>query len=111
MTSTKFTSPTNLDEDVKLWGGVTVSWSKDYGERAEEEATENRGIPLHKRDRPSRSLPRRGGTSGPQVWSPRLPICQIALMRNGQVIQTLDYSSGQRAASFPRPPARVPPRT
>jgi hypothetical protein len=35
----KLTSPTT-DSDVKLWGGVTVSWSKDYGESAEEETTE-----------------------------------------------------------------------
>lgn len=34
---TKVTSPTN-SKDVKLWGGVTISWSKDYGP-AEEEAT------------------------------------------------------------------------
>jgi hypothetical protein len=33
----KVTSPTN-SKDVKLWGGVTISWSKDYGP-AEEEAT------------------------------------------------------------------------
>ena len=32
----KLTSPTN-DSDVKLWGGVTVSWSKSYGAAAEEE--------------------------------------------------------------------------
>jgi hypothetical protein len=37
---TKITSPTNLDEDVKLWGGVTVNWSKDYGESAEEDTAE-----------------------------------------------------------------------
>ena len=36
---TKFTSPTD-ESDAKLWGGVTVSWSKDYGEAAEEEAAE-----------------------------------------------------------------------
>ncbi|HUR96151.1 MAG TPA: TorF family putative porin [Gemmatimonadales bacterium] len=34
---TKITSPSNTDESVKLWGGVTISWSKDYGEAAEEE--------------------------------------------------------------------------
>lgn len=33
---TKVTSPTKT-KDVKLWGGVTISWSKDYGP-AEEEA-------------------------------------------------------------------------
>ena len=38
--ATKVQSPTNLDEDYKVWGGVTVSWSKDYGESAEEGATE-----------------------------------------------------------------------
>jgi hypothetical protein len=37
---TKITSPTNLDEDVKFWGGVTISWSKDYGESAEEDTAE-----------------------------------------------------------------------
>jgi hypothetical protein len=37
--ATKVTSPTNFDKDVKLWGGVTVSWSKDYGE-SEEDAAE-----------------------------------------------------------------------
>ena len=26
--------------DVKLWGGATISWSKDYGESAEEDAAE-----------------------------------------------------------------------
>jgi hypothetical protein len=35
---TKFTSPTN-EKDVKLWGGVTISWSKSYGAAAEEEET------------------------------------------------------------------------
>jgi hypothetical protein len=33
---TKFTSPTK-EKDVKLWGGVTISWSKSYGAAAEEE--------------------------------------------------------------------------
>ena len=33
---TKITSPTNTDKSVKLWGGVTISWSKDYGPAAEE---------------------------------------------------------------------------
>jgi hypothetical protein len=37
--ATKVTSPTNLDKDVKLWGGVTISWSKSYGEEAAEEET------------------------------------------------------------------------
>ena len=35
----KLTSPTN-DSDVKLWGGVTLSWSKSYGAAAEEEEEE-----------------------------------------------------------------------
>jgi len=35
----KITSPTNT-KDVKLWGGVTISWSKEYGAAAEEETTE-----------------------------------------------------------------------
>jgi hypothetical protein len=35
----KLTSPTS-DSDVKVWGGATISWSKDYGESAEEETTE-----------------------------------------------------------------------
>lgn len=34
----KITSPTNT-KDVKLWGGVTISWSKSYGAAAEEEET------------------------------------------------------------------------
>ncbi len=33
---TKFTSPTS-ESDAKLWGGVTISWSKSYGAAAEEE--------------------------------------------------------------------------
>ena len=38
---TKFTSPTKFDKDVKLWGGVSIGWSKSYGEEeAEEPATE-----------------------------------------------------------------------
>jgi hypothetical protein len=28
---TKTTSPTDLDEDVKLWGGVSLSWSSTLG--------------------------------------------------------------------------------
>ena len=31
----KVTSPTNTS-DTKIWGGVTISWSKDYGPAAEE---------------------------------------------------------------------------
>ncbi len=34
---TKFTSPTN-ESDVKLWGGVTLSWSRVLGEVPEEAA-------------------------------------------------------------------------
>jgi hypothetical protein len=37
--ATKVTSPTEFDTDVKLWGGVSLSWSKALGE-VEEEATE-----------------------------------------------------------------------
>jgi uncharacterized protein (TIGR02001 family) len=33
---TKITSPTD-ESDAKLWGGVTISWSKSYGAAAEEE--------------------------------------------------------------------------
>jgi hypothetical protein len=28
---TKTTSPTNLNEDIKLWGGVSLSWSNTLG--------------------------------------------------------------------------------
>jgi hypothetical protein len=35
----KATSPTT-ESDAKLWGGVTISWSKSYGAAAEEETTE-----------------------------------------------------------------------
>jgi Bacterial protein of unknown function (Gcw_chp) len=35
--ATKVTSPTNLDKDVKLWGGVTISWSKALGPQPEPE--------------------------------------------------------------------------
>ena len=35
---TKVTSPTNIDKGAKLWGGVTVSWSKSYGEEEEDAA-------------------------------------------------------------------------
>jgi Bacterial protein of unknown function (Gcw_chp) len=31
----KVTSPSNPNEDVKFWGGVTISWSKSYGAAAE----------------------------------------------------------------------------
>lgn len=36
--ATKFTNfdPDNLDEDFKIWGGVTISWSKAFGGSAEE---------------------------------------------------------------------------
>lgn len=34
---TKIQSPTNLDKDVKFWGGVTISWSKALGEAPPEE--------------------------------------------------------------------------
>lgn len=33
---TKVTSPSNLDKDAKLWGGVSLSWSKTLGEVPEE---------------------------------------------------------------------------
>lgn len=36
--ATQVTSPTNLDQDVKLWGGVSLSWSKSLGEAPEEAA-------------------------------------------------------------------------
>jgi Bacterial protein of unknown function (Gcw_chp) len=35
--ATKVTSPSDLDEDVKLWGGVSLSWSRTLGEAPEEE--------------------------------------------------------------------------
>jgi hypothetical protein len=35
--ATKVTSPSDLDKDVKLWGGVSLSWSRALGEVAEEE--------------------------------------------------------------------------
>lgn len=34
---TKITSPSNLDKDVKLWGGVSLSWSTALGEAPPEE--------------------------------------------------------------------------
>lgn len=37
---TKIQSPTNLDKDVKFWGGVTISWSKALGEAPPEEGEE-----------------------------------------------------------------------
>lgn len=37
---TKITSPSKLDKDVKLWGGVTISWSKALGEEPAEETAE-----------------------------------------------------------------------
>jgi hypothetical protein len=37
--NTKITSPTNTS-DAKLWGGVTISWSKALGEEAAAESTE-----------------------------------------------------------------------
>jgi uncharacterized protein (TIGR02001 family) len=36
--NTKITSPTSTS-DAKLWGGVTISWSKAYGVAAEDEET------------------------------------------------------------------------
>jgi hypothetical protein len=35
--ATKVTSPTDLDQDVKLWGGVSLSWSTALGEVEGEE--------------------------------------------------------------------------
>jgi hypothetical protein len=40
--ATKVTSPTSLDKDVKLWGGVTIGWSKPLGPSPE---TESEGQP------------------------------------------------------------------
>jgi hypothetical protein len=34
---TKFNSPSNPDEDVKLWGGVSIGWSRALGEAPAEE--------------------------------------------------------------------------
>jgi len=42
---TKVTSPTNIDKGAKLWGGVTLSWSKSYGEEAEVGASEEPAAP------------------------------------------------------------------
>ena len=39
--STKVTSPTNIDSDAKLWGGVSLSWSNE----AEEEEPEAPAAP------------------------------------------------------------------
>jgi hypothetical protein len=36
--ATKVTSPTSLDKDVKLWGGVTIGWSKALGPEPEAES-------------------------------------------------------------------------
>lgn len=36
--ATKFTSPTDLDTGVKLWGGVSLSWSNEEEEEEEPEA-------------------------------------------------------------------------
>jgi hypothetical protein len=36
--ATKVTSPSSLDKDVKLWGGVTVGWSKPLGPSPEAES-------------------------------------------------------------------------
>jgi hypothetical protein len=35
---TKVSSPTELDSDLKLWGGVSIGWAKTLGEAPEEEA-------------------------------------------------------------------------
>ena len=35
--ATKFNSPSNADEDLKIWGGVSIGWSKVLGEEAAEE--------------------------------------------------------------------------
>jgi hypothetical protein len=35
---TKITSPTSIDKGAKLWGGVTISWSKPLGATPAEEA-------------------------------------------------------------------------
>ena len=37
---TKFNSPSNPDEDFKIWGGVSIGWSKTLGEVPEEEEAE-----------------------------------------------------------------------
>jgi hypothetical protein len=36
----KITSPSDLDSDAKLWGGVSISWSKELGEAPAEESAE-----------------------------------------------------------------------
>ena len=38
--NTKFTSPSDLDNDVKFWFGGTISWSKALGEAPAEEGAE-----------------------------------------------------------------------
>ncbi|MBA3259482.1 MAG: hypothetical protein H0T68_08460 [Gemmatimonadales bacterium] len=35
--ATKVTSPSELDSDAKLWGGVMISWSQEFGGVVEEE--------------------------------------------------------------------------
>jgi hypothetical protein len=35
--ATKFNSPTDVDEDFKLWGGVSIGWAKTLGEAPAEE--------------------------------------------------------------------------
>jgi hypothetical protein len=35
--ATKFNSPSNADEDIKLWGGVSIGWSRTLGEAPAEE--------------------------------------------------------------------------
>jgi hypothetical protein len=40
--ATKVTSPANLDKGAKLWGGVTISWSKTLGEVPEETTEETK---------------------------------------------------------------------
>ena len=37
--ATKITAPSNLDTGVKLWGGVSLSWSNAADEEEEEEET------------------------------------------------------------------------
>jgi hypothetical protein len=37
---TKITSPSEIDKDAKLWGGVTISWSRALGPQPEPESTD-----------------------------------------------------------------------
>ena len=37
---TKISSPSDLDTDAKVWGGVSISWSKELGEAPAEESAE-----------------------------------------------------------------------